>query len=65
MLDMQADQLSTIVGSLICLFLLNVFFSLENLDMILDDLMANKTLLPEKRCIIRNSLLLKHIHQVC
>jgi hypothetical protein len=44
-LDMQADQLPTII------------------DMILDDMIANKSLSSEKRYIARNSLLLKHIHQ--
>jgi hypothetical protein len=33
--------------------------------MILDDMIANKSLSSEKRYIARNSLLLKHIHQVC
>jgi hypothetical protein len=33
--------------------------------MILDDMIANKSLSADKRLIARNSLLLKHIHQVC
>ena len=33
--------------------------------MILDDMIANKSLLIEKRLAARNALLLKHFHQVC
>ncbi|CAF0790608.1 unnamed protein product [Adineta steineri] len=33
------------------------------IDMVLDDMIANKLLLPEKRFLTRNALLLKHIHQ--
>ncbi len=66
LLDMQADQLPIIIGLFDFLLFLNVMFCFfENLDMILDDLIANKSLSPEKRLITRNSLLLKHIHQVC
>jgi hypothetical protein len=32
--------------------------------MILDDMIANDSLAPEKRLVVRNALLLKHIHQV-
>lgn len=37
---------------------------MKHLDMVLDDMIANKSLLPEKRAVTRNALLLKHIHQV-
>jgi len=33
--------------------------------MILDDLIANDLLPVEKRFVVRNALLLKHVHQVC
>ncbi|UJR16088.1 hypothetical protein I4U23_003000 [Adineta vaga] len=33
------------------------------MDMILDDMIANKSLLSDKRLVTRNALLLKHIHQ--
>ncbi|CAF0758464.1 unnamed protein product [Rotaria sordida] len=33
------------------------------IDMILDSMISNKSLSPEKRCVTRNALLLKHIHQ--
>jgi hypothetical protein len=60
---MQADQLPTIIGS----FFFGIIFkyNFKNLDMILEDMIANKSLLPEKRLVTRNALLLKHIHQVC
>jgi len=61
---MQADQLPIIIG-LFGLFSNLIYCFLKNLDMILDDMIANKSLLPEKRLVTRNSLLLKHIHQVC
>ena len=35
------------------------------LDMILDDMIANDLLTAEKRAVVRNALLLKHVHQVC
>jgi len=60
---MQADQFPMIIGwfSFLILFLIQFFY----LDMILDDIIANKSLSPEKRLVTRNALLLKHIHQVC
>lgn len=33
--------------------------------MILDDMIANQLLPIEKRFVVRNALLLKHVHQVC
>jgi hypothetical protein len=33
--------------------------------MILDDMIANELLPSDKRYIVRNALLLKHLHQVC
>jgi hypothetical protein len=33
--------------------------------MILDDMIANSLLPMEKRFVVRNALLLKHLHQVC
>jgi hypothetical protein len=33
--------------------------------MILDHMIANELLPPEKRFVVRNALLLKHLHQVC
>jgi hypothetical protein len=64
-LDMQADQLPTIIGMFCFLLFSNSFFFSLKIDMILDDMIANKSLSSEKRYIARNSLLLKHIHQVC
>ncbi len=32
--------------------------------MILDDMIANELLPSEKRAVVRNALLLKHVHQV-
>jgi hypothetical protein len=33
--------------------------------MILDDMIANELLSSDKRSVVRNALLLKHVHQVC
>ena len=33
--------------------------------MILDDLIANNLLATKDRLVVRNALLLKHVHQVC
>ena len=61
---MQAENLPTIVGKY-CTMNNNYnlpYFYLT--DMILDDMIANKLLPGEKRFIVRNALLLKHVHQV-
>ena len=64
-LDMQADQLPTIIGLSFLLIISSLnFICLSVIDIILDDMISNRSLLPEKRLVIRNALLLKHIHQV-
>ena len=60
-LDMQADHLSTIIG----LYSIRNILSIEEVfvDIILDDMVAHRSLPSEKRPIARTALLLKHIHQ--
>jgi hypothetical protein len=46
------------------MYVLLSFVLLCLIDMILDDMIANGSLAVEKRSIVRNALLLKHVHQV-
>ena len=63
-LDVHAEQLPVIVGESSTRGFVKEHSS-ACLDIILDDMIANQLLLPEKRAVVRNALLLKHVHQVC
>ena len=63
-LDMHAEQLPVIVGSSSSGKGRGRVWTSFSADMILDDMIANGSLGVEKRAVVRNALLLKHVHQV-